>query len=64
MVIFFRFASENLFSALMSRKGADLSTNYHECSKQVRKDWHSGDFEAKWQVKELHKTEKCFKAFG
>ena len=38
----------------MSRKGADLSTNYHECSKQP-KDWHGGNFDAKWQEKELHK---------
>ena len=27
----------------------------HERSKQVPKDWHSGDFEAKWQEKELRK---------
>ena len=27
----------------------------HERSKQVPKDWHSGDFDAKWQEKELHK---------
>ena len=29
--------------------------DYHECSKQVPKDWHSGDFDAKWKEKELHK---------
>ena len=81
--IFFGFAYENLFSALTSRKGAELSTktkefnyysvgirakqsgtvknvqhsknDYHERSKQVPKDWHSGDFDAKWQENELHK---------
>ena len=82
--IFFCFASENLFSALMSRKRAEPSTemkinyysvgihekqsgtvknvqhsknDYHERSKQVPKDWHSGNFAAKWQEieKELHK---------
>ena len=26
-----------------------------ECSKQVPKDWHSGDFDKKWQEKELYK---------
>ena len=25
------------------------------CFKQVSKDWHSGDFDAKWKKKELHK---------
>ena len=29
--------------------------DYHECSKQVWKDWHSGNFDAKWKEKELHK---------
>ena len=29
--------------------------NYHEHSKQVPKDCHSGDFDAKWQQNELHK---------
>ena len=24
-------------------------------SKTIPKDWHSGDFDAKWQEKELHK---------
>ena len=39
--------------------------DYHERSKQVPKDWHSGDFDVKWQEKELHKQrQKCFKAFG
>ena len=39
--------------------------DYHERSKQVPKDWHSGDFDVKWQEKELHKQrKKCFKAFG
>ena len=74
--IFFCFASENLCSGLMSRKGAELSTqtkinyysvgihekqsetvknvqhsknDYHERSKQVPKNWHSGNFDAKWQ---------------
>ena len=76
------FAPENLFSALISRKGAELhrderinyysvgirekqsgtvknvehcKNDYHERSKQLPKDWHSGDFDAKWQEKELHK---------
>ena len=29
--------------------------DYHDCSSQVSKDWHSGDFDAKWKEKELHK---------
>ena len=29
--------------------------DYHECSKQVSKDWHSEDFDAKWKEKKLHK---------
>ena len=29
--------------------------NYPECSKQVSKDWHSGDFDAKRKEKEVHK---------
>ena len=37
-------------------KTVELSKNdYHECPKQVSKDWHSGDFDAKWKEKELHK---------
>ena len=46
-------------------KNVEHSKNdYHERSKQVPKDWHSGDFDVKWQEKELHKQrQKCFKAF-
>ena len=29
--------------------------DYHECFRQVSKDWHSEDFDAKWKEKELHK---------
>ena len=37
-------------------KNIEQSKNdYHECSKQVPEDLHSGDFDAKWQEKELHK---------
>ena len=37
-------------------KNVEHSKNdYHERSKQVPKDWYSGDFDAKWQEKELHK---------
>ena len=37
--------------------------DYHECSKQVWKDWHN--FDAKWKEKELRKLrQKCLKAFG
>ena len=37
-------------------KNVEHSKNdYHERSKQLPKDWHSGDFDAKWQEKELHK---------
>ena len=37
-------------------KNVEHSKNdYHERSMQVPKDWHSGDFDAKWQEKELHK---------
>ena len=25
--------------------------DYHECFRQVSKDWHSGDFDAKWKEK-------------
>ena len=49
----------------MSRKGAKQSgtvknvehskNDYHERSKKVPKDWHSGDFDAKCQEKEFHK---------
>ena len=39
--------------------------DYHKCSKQALKDWHSGDFEVKWKEKELLKyRQNCFKAFG
>ena len=37
-------------------KNVEHSNNdYHERSKQVPKNWRSGDFDAKWQEKELHK---------
>ena len=31
-----------------------FKNDYHERSKQVPKDWHSGDFDAKWQEKQFH----------
>ena len=37
-------------------KNVEQSKNdSHERSKQLPKDWHSGDFDAKWQEKEFHK---------
>ena len=38
-------------------KNVEHSKNdYHERSKEVPKDWHSGDFGAKWQKQELHRV--------
>ena len=78
----FCFASENLFSALMSGKGTELSTETKELIitlsesvqtkaelsrmlniprttitsvRQVTKDWHSGDFDAKRQLCQVHR---------
>ena len=37
-------------------KNVEHSKNhYHKRSKKVPKDWHSGDFDAKWQEKEFRK---------
>lgn len=32
-----------------------FKNDYHEPSEQVSKDWLNGEFDAKWQEKEVHK---------
>ena len=41
--------------ALTVKTVKHFKNDYHECFRQVSKDWHSGDFDAKWREKELHK---------